>query len=138
MIYEYNNKQRRRNKMALTQSEAIQMLVLEMGNADGEYSEQEINEICNNNPVFLKHCNKIDFDLFILKIKQGKATKETAISTLKARSLDTQLDALAIVWHVLLADGIMDDGEKELMVELLTEFDIDIESVTSRLEKITS
>ncbi len=124
--------------MALTQSEAIQALVLHMGLADGDYSEQEINEVCNNNPVFLKHCEKIDYDLFTLKIKQGKISKEAAISTLKARSLDTQLDALAIVWHVLIADGIMTEGEKQLMAELLVGFDIEIESVTSRLEKITS
>jgi hypothetical protein len=30
----------------------------------------------------------------------------------------------------------MDEGEKHLMAELLHEFNIDIDSVTSRLEKI--
>ena len=122
--------------MALTQSEAIQMLVFYMGNADGEFSEQEITEIVTKNPVFLKHFKNLDPDLLLLKIKRGEGTKEDAIETLKARSLDTQLDALAIVWHVLIADGIMEEGEKHLMAELLNEFEIDIDSVTSRLEKI--
>ena len=124
--------------MALTQAEAIQTLTIHMGQADGDYSEQEMMALIRNNPVAMKHLDNVDHDLYMLKIKKGEATKDAAIQTLKDRSLDTQLDALAIVWHVLLADGIMDDGEQELMVELLTEFDIDIESVTSRLKKITS
>ena len=124
--------------MALTQAEAIQTLTIHMGLADGDYSREEMMAIIRNNPVAMKHMDNIDSDLYMLKIKRGEATKDAAISTLKARSLDTQLDALAIVWHVLLADGIMTEGEKHLMVELLTEFDIDIESVTSRLEKIIS
>jgi uncharacterized tellurite resistance protein B-like protein len=84
----------------------------------------------------MKHCEKVDKDLLNLKIGRGEGTVAAAVSTLKARSLDTQLDALAIVWHVLIADGIMEEGEKQLMSELLNEFDIDIDSVTSRLEKI--
>ena len=124
--------------MALTQSEAIQTLTIHMGLADGDYSREEMMAIIRNNPVAMKHMDKIDDDLYMLKIKRGEATKDAAISTLKARSLDTQLDALAIVWHVLLADGIMTEGEKDLMAELLVGFNIDIESVTSRLEKIIS
>ena len=124
--------------MALTQAEAIQTLTIYMGQADGDYSEQEMMTLIRNNPVAMKHMDNVDHDLYMLKIKRGEATKEAAISTLKARSLDTQLDALAIVWHVLIADGVMTEGEKELMTELVVEFGIDIESVTSRLEKIAS
>ena len=124
--------------MALTQAEAIQTLTIYMGQADGDYSEQEMMTLIRNNPVAMKHMDSIDHDLYMLKIKRGEATKEAAISILKARSLDTQLDALAIVWHVLIADGVMTEGEKELMTELVVEFGIDIESVTARLEKIAS
>jgi uncharacterized tellurite resistance protein B-like protein len=122
--------------MALTQSEAINVLAIHMGIADGDYSKQEIMEVLQNNPTYMKHCEKVDNDLLNLKIGRGEGTVAAAVSTLKARSLDTQLDALAIVWHVLIADGIMEEGEKQLMSELLNEFDIDIDSVTSRLEKI--
>ena len=73
----------------------------------------------------------------MVKIKRGECSKEACIQTLKARSLDTQLDALAIVWHVLIADGVMTDGEKTLMAELLNGFNIEIEDVTARLERIT-
>ena len=122
--------------MALTQSEAINMLAIHMGQADGEFSELEMKEIIINNPVFNKYCEKIDHDLLMVKIKRGECSKDACVQTLKARSLDTQLDALAIVWHVLIADGVMTDGEKELMAELLNDFDIEIEDVNARLEKI--
>ena len=49
-------------------------------------------------------------------------------------SLDTQIDALALVWHVLVADGVMTEGEKTVMAELLVEFDIDIDTVNNRLK----
>tara|TARA_B100000427_G_C15462070_1_gene574512 strand:- start:373 stop:747 length:375 start_codon:yes stop_codon:yes gene_type:complete len=124
--------------MALTQSEAVATLVMEMGFADGDYSDQEIESVVYNNPVYLKYQQNIDHDLFLQKIKRGETTKQAAVSTLKNRSLDTQLNALACVWHCLLADGKMTEGEKSLMVELLVDFDIHIDDVTARLKKITS
>ena len=124
--------------MALTQAEAVSALVMEMGFADGDYSDQEIEEIVYNNPVYLKYAGKIDHDLYLEKIKRGEVTKEAAVATLKNRSLDTQLNALACVWHLLIADGKMTTGERDLMAELLVGFDIEIDSVVARLEKITS
>ncbi|MDC0229935.1 hypothetical protein OAK48_03080 [Deltaproteobacteria bacterium] len=122
--------------MALTQSEAIMQLTIFMGMADGEFTKEEMIEICNNNPVYKKHEEKIDQDLLSIKIERGEATKENAIRTLKSRSLNTQLDALAVVYHVLLADRKMEEGEKKLMLELLQEFNIGIEDVEKRLLKI--
>ena len=122
--------------MALTQSEAIMQLTIFMGMADGEFTKEEMIEICNNNSVYKKHEEKIDQDLLSIKIERGEATKENAIRTLKSRSLNTQLDALAVVYHVLLADRKMEEGEKKLMVELLQEFNIGIEDVEKRLLKI--
>ena len=58
--------------MALTQSEAINMLAIHMGQADGEFSELEMKEIIINNPVFNKYCEKIDHDFMILKKKAKK------------------------------------------------------------------
>ena len=122
--------------MALTQSEAIMQLTIFMGMADGEFTKEEMIEICNNNPVYKKHEEKIDQDLLSIKIERGEATKENVIRTLKSRSLNTQLDALAVVYHVLLADRKMEEGEKKLMLELLQEFNIGIEDVEKRLLKI--
>ena len=122
--------------MALTQSESIWTLAFEMGMADGDFTDQELEEVIYNNPVYLEYFKKIDLDLLKLKIKRGEVNKDNAVSTLKGRSLGTQLDALACVWHVLIADGVMEEGEKQLMAELLNKFDIDIDSVASRLEKM--
>ena len=123
--------------MALTQSETICFLAVEMGNADGEMIDPE-KKIYLNNPVFRKHIKKFDLDLYNLKLKRGEFTKKAAIRTLKARSKNTQLDALAILWHVLIADGAMEEGEEKLMLKLLVEFDIEVNDVKSRLEKLRS
>ncbi|HJO02312.1 MAG TPA: hypothetical protein QF458_05330 [Candidatus Woesearchaeota archaeon] len=121
--------------MALLKSEAIVTLCIEMGGADGEFSEQEMASVCRN-PEFLKL--DWDSDLFGEKIKRGEATHRNAVSSLKGCSLDSQIDALALVWHVLLADGVMTEGEKGVMARLLTEFDIDIDSVNNRLQNMVS
>ena len=123
--------------MALTQSEAIVYLGYCMGRADGEWTQQE-QDTWKTNPVYKKHIKAVNANLLALKIKRGEATKEDAISTLKARTLNTQLDALAILWHVLIADGAMEEGEEKLMLKLLVEFDIEVNDVKSRLEKLRS
>ena len=117
--------------MALLKSEAIITLCMEMGRADGEFSEQEMESLVKN-PAFMKY--EWDSDLYGEKIKRGEATRENAIAALKGCSLDTQIDALALVWHVLLADGEMTEGEKDVMAQLLVKFDIDIETVNNRLK----
>ena len=121
--------------MAITQSEAIVYLGYCMGRADGEWTQQE-QDTWKTNPVYKKHIKAVDANLLVLKIKRGEATKEDAISTLKARTLNTQLDALAIVYHMLIKDGLMHEGEKKLMGELLGELDIELNPVKSRLNKI--
>jgi len=119
--------------MSLLKSEAIMTLCFEMGYSDGDYSEEEIKSVCAN-PRFQATAGEFDWDLFSEKIKRGDANHANAVSALKGCSLDTQIDALAFVWHVLLADGVMTDEEKGVMARLLTEFDIDIETVSNRLK----
>jgi len=117
--------------MALLKSEAIVVLCIDMGMADGEFSKQEMKSVVQN-PNFKKY--EWDSDLFSEKCKRGEATRSNAIASLKGCSLDTQVDALALVWHVLLADGVMTEGEKSVMAELLVDFDIEIDTVNNRLK----
>jgi uncharacterized tellurite resistance protein B-like protein len=121
--------------MALLKAEAIVTLCIEMGAADGEFSEEEMGSLVRN-PEFMKL--DYDSDLYVEKIKRGESTHANAVSTLRGCSLDSQIDALALVWHVLLADGVMTEGEKGVMARLLTEFDIDIDSVNNRLQNMVS
>ena len=121
--------------MALLKAEAIVTLCMEMGGADGDFSEQEMDSLVRN-PEFMKL--DWDSDLFGEKIKRGESTHANAVSALKGCSLGSQIEALALVWHVLLADGVMTEGEKGVMAKLLTEFDIEIDTVNARLEKMVS
>jgi len=118
----------------LTQAEAITLIAHYMGGADGEFSEDEIMKLLQTNTVFLKYTKQVDNDKLSEKIKSGGATKEAAISTLKSKSKKIQLDALAIALDVLLADGEMSEGEKDLIVELGVEFGYEsLEPVQKRL-----
>ena len=118
--------------MPLSESEAIITLCIQMGAADGEFSEIEMQSLVKN-PVFMKY--EWDSDLYGEKIDKGEATRKNAIATLKESSSDTQIDALALVWHVLLADGEMGEDEKTIMAELLIEFNVDIETVNNRFKE---
>ena len=43
-------------------------------------------------------------------------------------------DPLVNFWNVLLADGVMTEGEKGVMVKLCVEFDIQPETINNRLQ----
>ena len=116
--------------MSLLKSEAVVYLCCEMGAADGDFSKEEMQSLIQN-PEFKKY--EWDSDLYSEKCKRGEVNHANAVSALKGCSLDTQIDALALVWNVLLADGVMSEGEKGAMVKLCVEFDIEIETIVNRL-----
>ena len=122
----------------MTLSESVFISASTMGNADGSFDESEMGDVTNNNSIYLQHMQQIDFDAFKEKIDTGKCTKELAISIVKKQTNKVQLDTMAIVWHVLVSDGVMSDEEKEVMAELLTEFDMDIKDVNARYEQIVN
>jgi len=120
----------------ITLPESMFVLAFSMGYADGDFSDQEIEDLCRDNSVYRKYAEQIDNDAFKKKIKTGKCTKELAVSVVKKQSPEVQLDAMAIVWHVLVSDGVMTDDEKTLMAELLAEFDLTIDEVNDRYKQI--
>ena len=123
--------------MSLTKSEAIYSLAFQMGIADGDFSKDEVARL-ERNPSF-KIINE-DFDRVKYDEKNhlGEATKENAIQTLKSLDLNSQIEALAIVWHILIADGLMKTEENALMVNLLEEFNIDVSTISNKLQEMLS
>jgi len=129
----------------LTESEAIIQISLimnyytwkELSMSDLE-DFSTLSSISIDNPVYCKHLDKYDFDLFDLKKEWNdwdyQDTLDAAINTLKAKPLSTQLDALSIVWHTLIEDGKIGKGEDQFMTKLLVEFDINIASVKANLK----
>ena len=122
----------------MTLSESVFILASTMGNADGNLDESEMEDVTNNNPIYLEHMQQIDFDVFKEKIGTGKCTKELAVSIIKKQTDKVQLDVMAIVWHVLVSDGVMSDEEKEIMAKLLAEFNLEIDDVNKRYEEMVS
>ena len=123
--------------MPLTKSEAIYSLAFQMGIADGDFSKDEVVRL-ERNPSFITINEDFDRVKYDEKIHLGEATKENAIQTLKSLDLNTQIEAMAIVWHILIADGLMKTEEKALMVNLLEEFNIDVSTISNKLQEMLS
>ena len=123
--------------MPLTKSEAIYSLAFQMGIADGDFSKDEVVRL-ERNPSFITINEDFDRVKYDEKIHLGEATKENAIQTLKSLDLNTQIEAMAIVWHILIADGLMKTEEKALMVNLLEEFNFDVSTISNKLQEMLS
>ena len=123
--------------MSLTKSEAIYSLAFQMGIADGDFSKDEVARL-ERNPSFITINEDFDRVKYDEKIHLGEATKENAIQTLKSLDLNTQIEAMAIVWHILIADGLMKPEEKVLMVNLLEEFNCDVSTISNKLQEMLS
>ena len=123
--------------MPLTKSEAIYSLAFQMGIADGDFSKDEVARL-ERNPSFITINKDFDRVKYDEKNNLGEITIEDAIQTLKSLDLNSQIEALAIVWHILIADGLMKTEEKALMVNLLEEFNFDISTISNKLQEILS
>ena len=123
--------------MSLTKSEAIYSLAFQMGIADGDFSKDEVARL-ERNPNYIIINEDFDRVKYEEKNNLGETTKENAIQTLKSLDLNSQIEALAIVWHILIADGLMKTEEKVLMVNLLEEFNCDINTISNKLQEMLS
>ena len=108
-----------------------------MGIADGDFSKDEVARL-ERNPNFITISDDFDRVKYDEKNNLGKTTKENAIQTLKSLDLNTQIEAMAIVWHILIADGLMKTEEKALMVNLLEEFNFDVSTISNKLQEMLS
>ena len=123
--------------MSLTKSEAIYSLAFQMGIADGDFSKDEVARL-ERNPNYIIINEDFDRVKYEEKNNLGETTKKNAIQTLKSLDLNSQIEALAIVWHILIADGLMKTEEKVLMVNLLEEFNCDINTISNKLQEMLS
>ena len=123
--------------MSLTKSEAIYSLAFQMGIADGDFSKDEVARL-ERNPNYIIINEDFDRVKYEEKNNLGETTKKNAIQTLKSLDLNSQIEALAIVWHILIADGLMKTEEKVLMVNLLEEFNCDVSTISNKLQEMLS
>ena len=116
--------------MSLNKSEVIYLLAIHMSKADRDLSEEELDEVLSKNPILQKAHGKVDQNVLLKKMKRGKVSILECIKALKKFSKKTQIDALTVAFHVLAVDGKKKKGESKLMTKLLTELNIDLETVT--------
>ncbi len=123
--------------MTLNKAEAIHTLAVHMGISDGHFSKDEISRL-EHNPKFEGMRKIANYNIFDTKINPKKSTIDSAVQTLKSLDLNGQIEALSIIWHILIADGLMQPGESVLMNNLLTEFNIKIETISNNLQEMLS
>ncbi len=120
---------------SINKTEAIYSLAFQMGKADGALSDDEASKL-SNNPVL----NKISKDLNIKdvedKIESGEISLESSLQFIKSLEANDQIDALAVVWHILACDGFLNNEEKELMDYILKEVDMELITISNRLQEL--
>tara|TARA_B100001250_G_scaffold403502_1_gene418137 strand:- start:353 stop:679 length:327 start_codon:yes stop_codon:yes gene_type:complete len=106
-----------------------------MGKVDGALSDDEAYKL-SKNPIF----NKISKDLNIKdvedKIESGEISLESSVQFIKSLEANDQIDALAVVWHILACDGFLNNEEKELMDYILKEVDTELITISNRLQEL--
>ena len=121
--------------MTLNKAEAIHTLALHMAKVDGFFSNDEKSKL-SKNPLLIKIDKDLDLDKIAKKIDDGDLTLESSIEFIKFLDVDEQIDILSIMWHIAICDGLMDNKEKELMEYMLKELDIELTTVSNRLQEV--
>ena len=120
--------------MALTPEEAVLALAAQMAGAEEREENLEMESL-EGIPRFTEYKEKINPAELLEKLKQGETKRENCISALKSASKDTQLDALGFAWIAMLADGIIDASEIELIEEVARPLGLEAEEVSDRAKE---
>ena len=119
----------------LHKDEVVYTLALHMAKVDGFLSDDEESKL-SKNPILKKITKDIDLNKIEKKIDDGDLTLESSIEFIKFLDVDEQIDILSIMWHIVICDGLMENKEKELMEYMLKELDIELRTVSNRLQEV--
>jgi uncharacterized tellurite resistance protein B-like protein len=106
-----------------------------MAKVDGFLSDDEESKL-SKNPILKKITKDIDLNKIEKKIDDGDLTLESSIEFIKFLDVDEQIDILSIMWHIVICDGLMENKEKKLMEYMLKELDIELRTVSNRLQEV--
>ena len=119
----------------INKTEAIYTLALHMGKIDGILSDDEAYKL-SKNPIFNKISKDLNTKDLEKKIESGEISLESSLQFIKTLDANDQIDALTVVWHILVCDGFLNNEEKELMDYILKEVNIDLTTVSNRLQEL--
>ena len=93
--------------MSISKSEAIIMLAISAGNADGEFSFQEISDTLTKIPVIREAITESEKNNWTSKIRLGELTVDSALKALNKLSIDDKTEAMAICLAIVMSDGVI-------------------------------
>jgi uncharacterized tellurite resistance protein B-like protein len=115
--------------MAINKAHAILFLTGTIGVSDGEWTLEEITEASKNGGLDKYFTDGADWQD---KVEKGELTTETAIEHLKSLEKKDRLDCMYACLATAIADGILHENEKKLIIKLLAIFgDISFEELLS-------
>jgi tellurite resistance protein len=123
--------------MNITKSEAIVMLAMSIGNADGEFSIQEIDDAITKFPALKQAMADAETTDWLSKYRMKELNAETAIKALEHLSTDDKTEAMVICWGIVLSDGNVSDGERKMMEKWTATLGLRIDDVKAKYKLVT-
>jgi len=118
--------------MKITKSEAMVMLAMSTGNADGEFSIQEIDDAITKTPALRQAMKDAESTDWLSKYRTRELNSESAIKALNQFSIEEKTEVMAICWEIVLSDGKITDGEKIMMDKWLVTLGLKMEDVIEK------
>jgi len=124
--------------MNITKSEAIVMLAMHIGNADGDFSIEEIDDAITKTPALKEAMREAESTDWLTKYRMKELNADTALKALEHLSSDDRTDAMAICWGIVLADGNVSDAERKQMEKWTAALGLKIDDVKEKYKQLSS
>lgn len=105
--------------MSITKSHAIVYLTRNIGEADGEWTSEEMDAALMNDDFSQAVEEAPDW---AEKVLSGELTHQTAIYVLTQLNREDRMDCLIICLTTAMADGVVDDSETEALGKIISHF----------------
>lgn len=118
--------------MDITKSEAIVMLAMSSGNADGEFSMTEIEDAITKTPALRDAMKDAESTDWLSKYRTKELNSESAIKALSHCLNDEKSEAMAICWEIVSSDGNVSDIERKVINDWSVKLGIKLDDVIEK------
>ena len=123
--------------MIFRKQEAVFYLAHLVGSVDGEFTENEQQDIVLGSSYYRDNIIKsLDKELLIDSVKDGSLTKSSACNVIIDLDKSERIDILASLFFIAASDGNLNDGETGLFAELLVRLSITTDEVVERWKEM--
>jgi uncharacterized tellurite resistance protein B-like protein len=123
-------------KMNITKSEAIVMLAMSAGNADGEFSLTENEDAITKTPALKEAMKDAEQSDWLSKYRTKELSAESAVKALGHLPADDKTEAMAICWEIVLSDGKISDEERKLIEGWSVRLGITLDDVIAKHKRM--